>query len=78
VSSRPERTRISCCAALGKAAYAPFCKERRMKYIKATRFHRKSGGAKWRTCCSSFELLTLAESPALHLFLPIVPSVVDP
>ena len=26
LSSRPERTRISCHAALDKAAYAPFCK----------------------------------------------------
>jgi hypothetical protein len=53
-------------------------RERRMKYIKATRFHRKSGERSGGTCCSSFELLTLAESAALHLFLPIVPSVVDP
>jgi len=43
-----EAARISCHAALDKAAYAPFCKERRMKCISATKFHRKSGGAQWR------------------------------
>jgi len=37
------RTRISCHAALDKAARAPFTKERRMKFAKATKFHRKSG-----------------------------------
>jgi hypothetical protein len=36
-------TRISCHAALDEAARAPFGKERRMKFAKATRFHRKSG-----------------------------------
>ena len=48
LSSRPERTRISCHAALDKAAYAPFRKERRMKFANAIKFHRKSGGAQWR------------------------------
>jgi hypothetical protein len=48
VSSRPERTRISCHAALDKAAYAPFRKEGRMKFGRATEFNRKSGGAQWR------------------------------
>ena len=48
VSSRPERTRISCRAALDKAAYAPFGKEGRMKCTNAIKFHRKSGGAQWR------------------------------
>jgi hypothetical protein len=47
LSSRPERTRISCHTALDKAAYAPFRKERRMKFDNATKSHRKSGGA-WR------------------------------
>jgi hypothetical protein len=37
------RTRISCHAALDEAARAPFSKERRMKFAKATKFHRKSG-----------------------------------
>ena len=37
-------TRISCHAALDEAARAPFNKERRMKFAKATKFHRKSGG----------------------------------
>jgi hypothetical protein len=48
VSSRPERTRISCHAALDKTTCAPFRKEGRMKSTSATRFHRKSGVAKWR------------------------------
>jgi len=48
LSSRPERTRISCHAALDDAACAPFRKERRMKFTEATNLHRKSGRAKWR------------------------------
>ena len=45
LSSRPERTRISCHAALDRAACAPFREEGRMKYANANKFHRKSGGA---------------------------------
>jgi hypothetical protein len=45
LSSRPERTRISCCAA---AACAAFRKESRMKLAEPTKFNRKSGGAQWR------------------------------
>jgi hypothetical protein len=45
LSSRPERTRISCHAALDKVACAPFYKERRMVSANATKFHRKSGVA---------------------------------
>jgi hypothetical protein len=45
LSSRPERTRISCHAALEKAACAPFRKEGRMKRINATKVNRKSGVA---------------------------------
>jgi hypothetical protein len=45
LSSRPERTRISCHAALEKATYAPFHKEGRMNCNNAIKFHRKSGGA---------------------------------
>ena len=41
-SARPG-TRISCHAALDEAARAPFSKERRMRFAKATKFHRKSG-----------------------------------
>jgi hypothetical protein len=37
------RTRISCHAELDEPARAPFSKERRMKFGKATKFHRKSG-----------------------------------
>ncbi len=43
LQSQP-RTRISCHAALDEAARAPFSKERRMKFTKATKFHRKSRG----------------------------------
>src|SRR5580658_7589575 len=42
-TSAQPRTRISCRAALDEAARAPFSKERRMKFAKATKFHRKSG-----------------------------------
>jgi hypothetical protein len=42
---RPERTWISCHAALDKSTCAPFRKEGRMKCINATKFHRKCGGA---------------------------------
>jgi hypothetical protein len=42
---RPERTRISCHAALEKAACAPFRKEGRRKCINATKVNRKSGVA---------------------------------
>ncbi len=45
LSSRPERTRISCHAALDKAACAPFRKEGRMKWTNATKVSRKSGVA---------------------------------
>jgi hypothetical protein len=48
LSSRPERTLISCHAALDKATCAPFRKERRMKFAEATNLHRKLGVAKWR------------------------------
>jgi hypothetical protein len=48
LSSRPERTRISCHAALDKTTCAPFRKEGRMKCTNATKFHRKSGVAQWR------------------------------
>jgi hypothetical protein len=42
---RPERTRISCHAALGTTACAAFSKESRMKFASATNTNRKSGGA---------------------------------
>jgi hypothetical protein len=42
-SANEPRTRISCHAALDDAARAPSSKERRMKFAKATKFHRKSG-----------------------------------
>jgi hypothetical protein len=41
LSSRPELTRISCRAALDKAAYAPFHKEGRMKCTNAIQVKRK-------------------------------------
>jgi hypothetical protein len=45
LSSRPERTRISCHAALDMATCAAFIKESRMKIANATKLHRKSGVA---------------------------------
>jgi hypothetical protein len=45
LSSRPERTRISCHAVLDKATCAPFRKEGRMKCSNATKVKRKSGVA---------------------------------
>jgi hypothetical protein len=48
LSSRPERTRISCHATLDRAACATFRKEGRMMYANANNLHRKSGGAQWR------------------------------
>ena len=50
LSSRPERTRISCHAELDKDACAPFREERRMKCVNATKINRKSGGS-GGTCC---------------------------
>ena len=54
LSSRPERTRISCHAALGMAAYAAFRKESRMKFANATNLDRKSGVAEWRDLLCAF------------------------
>ena len=48
LSSRPERTRISCHAALDTATCAAFVKESRMKIANATKLNRKSGVAQWR------------------------------
>jgi hypothetical protein len=45
LSSRPERTRISYFAALATTTDAVSRKGNRMKMIKATGLHRKSGGA---------------------------------
>jgi hypothetical protein len=45
LSSRPERTRISCHVALDMAACAAFVKESRMKIANATKLNRKSGVA---------------------------------
>jgi hypothetical protein len=44
----PERTRISCHAALDMATCAAFIKESRMKINSATKLNRKSGVAQWR------------------------------
>jgi hypothetical protein len=46
--SHPDRTRISCHAALDMAACAAFVKEGSMRCTNATKFHRKSGRAKRR------------------------------
>jgi hypothetical protein len=48
LSSRPERTRISCHAALETSACAAFRKESRMKLAYATNINRKSGVASRR------------------------------
>ena len=45
LSSRPERTRISCRTALETTACATFSKESRMKFANATNINRKSGVA---------------------------------
>jgi hypothetical protein len=45
LSSRPERTRISCHAALETTACAAFSKESRMKFANATNTKRKFGVA---------------------------------
>jgi hypothetical protein len=48
LSSRPKRTRISYSALLATTTCAALRKESRMLTLKATDFHRKSGGAQWR------------------------------
>jgi hypothetical protein len=48
LSSRPERTRISCHAALETTACAAFSTESRMKFTNATNINRKFGVAQWR------------------------------
>ena len=50
----PERTRISCHAALDMATSAAFVKESRMKFANATKLDRKSGVAQWRDLRFSF------------------------
>ena len=45
LSSRPERTRISCRATLNKASCAALRKESRMKFVNAVNLDRKSGVA---------------------------------
>ena len=70
LSSRPKRTRISCHAALDKAACAPFREERRMKSDNATKFYRKSGGAKWRDLQFTGPLLEMFFGRVLVVFRP--------
>jgi hypothetical protein len=48
LSFRPERTRISCHAALETTACAAFSTESRMNVANATNTNRKSGVAQWR------------------------------
>jgi hypothetical protein len=59
LSSRPERTRISCCAAVDRSACAAFRKESRMKFANATKLNRKSGVAKRRDLQFSRPLLEM-------------------
>jgi hypothetical protein len=54
LSSRPERTRISCHSALDMATCAALVKESRMKIANATKLNRKSGVAQWRDLRFSF------------------------
>ena len=44
----PERTRISCLAALDTTTCAAFIKESRMRFTDATKSNRKPGVAQWR------------------------------
>jgi hypothetical protein len=74
LSSRPERTRISCHAALDMAASAAFCKESRMKFASATKFDRKSGVAEWRDLRFLFPR-THTDSSVLGYFRPSPPAL---
>src|ERR1700761_5812518 len=66
LSSRPERTRISCIAALDTPAYAPFRKERRTRFAQAATPHRKSGVAQWRDLrFTSTRIQVLPSEPSL-------------
>jgi hypothetical protein len=56
-------TRISCHAALDKIALRLSLKERRMKSVNATKFHRKSGGAKPRDLQSASTPLGIPMEP---------------
>jgi hypothetical protein len=68
LSSRPERTRISCHAALDKAACASFFKERRMMLANATNSYRKSGVAEWRDL--RFPAISVCEEKAGRTYGP--------
>jgi hypothetical protein len=48
LSSRPERTRISCQVALSTPTGAALREESRMHFVNAANLNRKSGGAEWR------------------------------
>jgi hypothetical protein len=50
----PERTRISCHAALETTACAAFIKESRMKFANATNINRKSGEAEGSAVLRTF------------------------
>jgi hypothetical protein len=58
LSSRPERTRISCYVPPDMATRAAFVKESRMKVANATKLNRKSGVAEWRDLRFLFPVLT--------------------
>jgi hypothetical protein len=70
LSSRPERTRISCHAALDIAACAAFRKESRMKFASATNLDRKSGVAEWR----DLRFLYLPSNEGLLPSSPVLPA----
>jgi hypothetical protein len=48
LSSRPERTPISCFALLATSTYTALRRESRMQILNATALDRKCGGAQWR------------------------------
>jgi hypothetical protein len=64
LSSRPERTRISCRAALETIACAAFSKESRMKLANATHTNRNPGERSGGTCGSA-DLLWRCFDPSL-------------
>ena len=70
LSSRPERTRISCHAALDKAACAPFRKEGCMRYTNASKINRMSGVAQWRDLLFIVRIIESARKRYLPFVIP--------
>ncbi len=68
LSSRPERSRISCYAAPDMSAHAAFSKESRMKFANATNLHRKFGVAQWRDLLFLLAVQSLSMSGDEHVY----------